>query len=65
MPLKKAGCQGIIVPYDNGREASVVNAMNVYPAKTLSQVVDFLRGLVEIEAVKANLKDLFDTQNRS
>ncbi len=61
---KKAGCQGIIVPYDNGREASVVNAINVYPVKTLSQVVDFLRGLERIEAMAANLKDLFDTQNR-
>ncbi|RLC15596.1 MAG: ATP-dependent protease [Deltaproteobacteria bacterium] len=61
---KKAGCQGIIVPYDNGREASVVNAIDVYPVKTLSQVVDFLRGLERIEAVVANLKDLFDTQSR-
>ncbi|MBW1864785.1 MAG: ATP-binding protein [Deltaproteobacteria bacterium] len=61
---KKAGYQGIIVPYDNGREASVVNAIDVYPVKTLSQVVDFLRGLERIEAVVANLKDLFDTQSR-
>lgn len=60
---KKAGCRGIIVPYGNRREASVVNAIDVYPAKTLSQVVDFLRGLEPIEAVKANLEELFDTQN--
>ncbi|MBW2513085.1 MAG: ATP-binding protein, partial [Deltaproteobacteria bacterium] len=60
---KKVGCRGIIVPYGNRREASVVNAIDVYPAKTLSQVVDFLRGLEPIEAVKANLEELFDTQN--
>ena len=61
---KKAGCRGIIVPYDNRREASVVKAIHVYPVKTLSQVVDFLRGLEPIKAVTANLKDLFDTQRR-
>jgi magnesium chelatase family protein len=60
---KKAGCRGIIVPYENRREASVVNAMDVYPVKTLSQVVGFLRGFDRIEVVKANLKELFDTQN--
>ncbi len=61
---KKAGCQGIIVPYENRREASVVDAIDVYPVKTLSQVVGFLRGFDRIEVVKANLKELFGTQNR-
>jgi magnesium chelatase family protein len=61
---KKAGCKGIIVPYDNRQEASVVSGIGVYPVKTLSQVVDFLRGIEGVAAEKANLKDLFDTQNR-
>lgn len=61
---RKAGCRGIIVPYDNRREASVVNAIDVYPVKTLSQVVGFLRGFDRIEKVTANLEELFGTQSR-
>jgi magnesium chelatase family protein len=60
---RTAGCRGIIVPYQNRREASVVNAIDVYPVKTLSQVVGFLRGVDRIEKVTANLKKLFGTQN--
>lgn len=46
LAAKKAGYQGIIVPYDNRREASVVDGISVHPVKTLSQVVDFFHGFI-------------------
>jgi magnesium chelatase family protein len=49
LAAKEAGYSGIIVPFDNGREASVVKQISVFPVKTLSQVVDFLRGFNSAE----------------
>ena len=45
LAAKKAGYQGIVVPYGNRREASVVDGISVHPVKTLSQVVVIFRGL--------------------
>lgn len=39
----EAGFKGIVVPYDNRKEAAVVNGINVYPARDLAQVVAFLQ----------------------
>jgi magnesium chelatase family protein len=46
---KNAGYKGIIVPYDNRKEAAVVKGIPVYPVKTLAQLVEFLRGTSLIE----------------
>ena len=64
MAARKAGYHGIMVPHDNRQEASVVDSIKVYPVKTLSQVVDFLRGFEQIEPVKADLQKLFDSQSQ-
>ena len=60
---RKAGYRGIIVPAANGKEASVVSNLSVYPARTLGQVVDFLRGFASILPQHNKLKDTFDTAN--
>ncbi|BBO91919.1 YifB family Mg chelatase-like AAA ATPase [Desulfosarcina ovata] len=57
---RNAGYRGIIVPAENGREASVVADLCVYPVDTLGQVVDFLRGITSVAPQKADLKALFD-----
>ena len=64
LAARKAGYGGIMVPHDNRQEASVVDAIHVYPVKTLSQVVEFLCGFTRIEPVKADLKALFGTQHQ-
>jgi len=56
---KNKNCTGIIVPRDNGAEASVVQDISVYPAGHLSEVVDFLRGLNPIETLKTDISELF------
>ncbi len=60
---RKAGYRGIIVPEDNGKEASVVSHLSVYPARTLGQVVDFLRGFASILPQRTDLNAMFDTAN--
>jgi len=60
---KKARYEGIIVPYDNGREASVVEGITVLPAKTLSQLVSFFRGFSKIKPEKTDISHIFNRGN--
>ena len=62
---QQAGYRGIIVPADNGCEASVVEGISVYPVQTLGQVVDFLRGFVSIAPLVSDLQGIFDQPCRS
>lgn len=55
---KKAGYPGIIVPFDNRREAAVVEGIDVFPIKTLSAAVEFFRGILKITPEKADLSTL-------
>jgi magnesium chelatase family protein len=50
LAAKKAGYGCILVPYPNGKEASVVKGLQVYSARNLAQVVEFLRGEQSIPA---------------
>jgi magnesium chelatase family protein len=63
LAAKNAGYEGIIVPYDNGREASVVAGITVLPVKTLSQLVGFFRGLTKIEPERTDISQIFDYRN--
>lgn len=58
LAARSAGYRGIIVPHDNRLEASVVNGIDVYPAKTLSQVVEFFRGVTLIYPERADTEAL-------
>ncbi|MBU1054782.1 MAG: YifB family Mg chelatase-like AAA ATPase [Proteobacteria bacterium] len=60
LAAKAAGYEGIIVPFENGKEASVVNGISVFPVKTLSQVVDFFRGTENLKAAKTDISLQFD-----
>lgn len=46
---KEAGFSGVLIPYENRREAAVVEGLNVFPVSGLSEAVDFLRGQRDIE----------------
>jgi len=60
LAAREAGYKAIMVPYDNGREASVVNDIDVLPVQTLSQVVSFLRGFSELEPQKTDIAAIFE-----
>ena len=63
LAAKEADYAGIIVPFDNGREASVVKGLSVYPVKTLSQVVAFFQGFTQIKPEAADISAIFDKDN--
>ncbi|MCP4114619.1 MAG: YifB family Mg chelatase-like AAA ATPase [Desulfobacteraceae bacterium] len=52
LAAKSGGFKGIIVPFGNRMEASIVDGVEVIPAATLSEVVDFLSGTRTIEPIK-------------
>lgn len=63
---KEAGFSSFILPYENRLEASNVDGINVYPAKTLTQVINHLSGLELIgrlengSYVVENIKQAYD-----
>jgi magnesium chelatase family protein len=63
LAAKTAGYEGIIVPYDNGREASVVEGITVLPAKTLPQLVGFFRGFTKITPERTDISHIFNYGN--
>jgi magnesium chelatase family protein len=60
LAAKEAGYKAIIVPYDNGCEASVVHEIDVLPVTTLSQVVALLTGFSRLEPEKTDVSDIFE-----
>lgn len=46
------GLKKFIIPKDNVKEATFVEGITVYPAENLSEVIDHLSGLKEIQPVK-------------
>jgi len=61
LAAKSADYTGIIVPYDNGPEASVVEDITVLPVKTLAQLVSFFRGFAQIKPEKTDISAVFKT----
>ena len=59
---RDAGYGGIMVPFDNRREASVVKDIPVYPVKNLADAVDFFIGAREILPEPCDVDHLFDIQ---
>lgn len=51
---KNAGYKGIMIPFDNGLEASVVSDISVLPIKNLFQAVEFFRGFSPIDSLKTD-----------
>lgn len=61
---KAAGYPGIIVPYDNRHEASVVDEISVLPVKTLSQIVNFFCGFTQIKPEKTDISTILGQDSR-
>lgn len=59
LAARKAGYKGIIVPYANRKEAAVVRDIAVFPVQTLSDVVDFFRGLKAVSPETMDIDAVF------
>ena len=49
LSIRDAGYKGFIVPEANANEAALVDGIDVYPASSLKEVIDFLSGRISIE----------------
>lgn len=47
----------IILPFENAVEASVIENLNIYPAKTVKEIFDHLAKISEIEKLEKNIFD--------
>ncbi|MFO7963290.1 MAG: YifB family Mg chelatase-like AAA ATPase [Desulfobacterales bacterium] len=56
---------GIVLPYDNRREAAVIQGVSVIPVSNLSQVVNYFRGTTQIERERADIGCMFDVTSSS
>ena len=60
---RQAGLCGVILPKENADEAAVVAGVQVLPASTLVDVVQFLRGETDITPQQVDLQQLFSQQS--
>ncbi|MDA8403983.1 MAG: YifB family Mg chelatase-like AAA ATPase [Desulfobacteraceae bacterium] len=59
MAAKQSGYASVLVPYENRREASVVDGISVVGVKTLAEAVDHVRGVNEIAPERFDLIGAF------
>lgn len=46
------GFKGIILPFQNAREAAIVSGIEVFGVKNITEVIEFLEGKLELKAVE-------------
>ena len=54
--MREKGYRKFIVPYENRKECAIVSDVEIYPVKTLEEVVSFIRGEIQIERCIGSLK---------
>ena len=62
---KQKGMEGLVLPAENAREASVVDDLSVFPARTLPQVAGFLKGDLDIQPESGESPGLKDALESS
>ncbi|MBT4575514.1 MAG: YifB family Mg chelatase-like AAA ATPase, partial [Candidatus Cloacimonetes bacterium] len=56
---------GLILPYENAKEAAIIDELNVYPASSLNEVVNFLEDKIIIEPFKVDKSEMFSHLDES
>jgi len=59
MQAKKEGFKGIVIPEQNAAEAAIVEGIDVYGMKTMTDVIRFLNGESEIQPTRYNIEAEF------
>lgn len=49
---RKEGHKKFVIPFENTKEASFIDGIEVYPVKNLKEVVKFLQGEIQIKPVE-------------
>lgn len=61
---RRLGIEKVIVPFENSNEAAIVEGIDVIGVKTLTEVVDYLNGVINIEPNKVDVKTYFEQNNK-
>lgn len=64
MSAVQSGVRKMLVPADNAREAAVVENLQVFPVRTLSEAVGIIAGEITSDPVDAQTADLFQNLNQ-
>lgn len=59
LKAKEAGFKGLIIPYQNAKEAAVVKGIDVYGVKDISEVISFLNDESFLEPIQINTDSFF------
>ena len=58
---REMGITGMIVPQENGMEASIAEGVSIYPVNNLTEALEFLEEKSTITPYTSDLKALFNT----
>ncbi|MFP4527669.1 MAG: YifB family Mg chelatase-like AAA ATPase [Candidatus Kapaibacterium sp.] len=58
------GFRRILLPPQNAEEAALVEGLDVYPVKNLTEAVEFLNGESTLDPVKVDLEKLFEAEEQ-
>ena len=65
LELRRLGVKGMIVPRENGREAAMVEQLDVYPMSSLKETVEFLNAdHARLAPLKVDMKEIFEHDQR-
>ena len=59
LAAREAGVKGLLVPFENAKEAAVVREVPVFGVKHLRETVEFLSGTKELHPIQVNLEEEF------
>ncbi|HUT83048.1 MAG TPA: YifB family Mg chelatase-like AAA ATPase [Thermodesulfobacteriota bacterium] len=59
MEAREQGLRGVILPKENAEEAAVVKGMDILSVEHLSQVVEFLKGLIDLKPTEIDVEKIF------
>ncbi|MEA4975905.1 MAG: YifB family Mg chelatase-like AAA ATPase [Paludibacter sp.] len=57
---REAGFKGLLVPYQNAKEAAVVAGLDVYGVKDITEVIAFLNDESVMQPIKLNAEEMFN-----
>ena len=57
---REAGFNGLLVPYQNAKEAAVVTGLDVYGVKDIMEVIAFLNDESVMQPIKLNAEEMFN-----
>lgn len=60
LAAKEAGFEEIYVPEENAAEAALASGIKVFPVKTVTQLIDHLRGNTPIEVRRMTMQEIAD-----